>query len=462
MRLARLIGPELVSLVSESPGEVAELLDEIHPEDIAEIIADLDDDRAVKLITALPTDFAAQVFGRLDQERQEHLTELMGTGSVARIATEMDADDRADFFSILPPSVHEPLLEELERVDPEAAEDVEELVRWPDASAGGLMTTDYIAVGPDLKLADAIDEVRSNAKAAETVESIYVVDKSRRLLGMLTLRQLLLSKPNDRVGDVMITNVITVLPELDQEEAAKILAKYDLHTLPVVDQSGKMLGVITSDDIIDVVVEEQAEDAEKFGGMEALDAPYLQTSFWSMIRKRGGWLAVLFLGEMLTASAMAGYQDDVARTVVLAMFVPLIISSGGNSGSQASTLIIRAMAVGEVRLKDWWLIVGRELRAGLVLGLALGSIGVLRIVAWQAIFHSYGKHYGLVAATVGISLVGVVAWGTISGSMLPFVLRRLGLDPASASAPFVATLVDVFGLVIYFETARLLLGGSLL
>jgi magnesium transporter len=462
MRLARLIGPELLSLVSESPGEIVELLDEVHPEDIAEIISDLDDERAVKLITTLPTDYAAQVFARLDEERQESLTGLIGTGSVARIATEMDADDRADFFSILPPSVHEPLLEELEKVDPEAAEDVEELVRWPDASAGGLMTTDYISVGPDLKLADAINEIRSNAKAAETVESIYVVNKSRRLLGMLTLRQLLLSKPEDRVGDVMITNVISVLPELDQEEAAKILAKYDLHTLPVVDQNGKMLGVITSDDIIDVVVEEQAEDAEKFGGMEALDAPYLQTSFWSMIRKRGGWLAVLFLGEMITASAMAGYQNDVGRAVVLALFVPLIISSGGNSGSQASTLIIRAMAVGEVRLKDWWRIVGRELRAGLVLGLALGFIGVLRIVVWQALFHSYGEHYGLVAATVGISLVGVVAWGTISGSMLPFVLRRLGLDPASASAPFVATLVDVFGLVIYFETARLLLGGSLL
>jgi magnesium transporter len=462
MRLGRLIGPELVELVNESPGEIADLLDEIHPEDIAEVIADLDDDRAAKIIPTLPTDYAAQVFARLDEDRQHRLTELMGSWSIARIATEMDADDRADFFSILPPSVHEPLLEELENLDPEAAEDVEELVRWPDASAGGLMTTDYISVEPHLRLADATNEVRSNAKAAETVESIYVVDTAHRLVGMLTLRQLLLSKPDERVDDVMITNVISVRPELDQEEAAKILAKYDLHTLPVVDQIGRMLGVITSDDIIDVVVEEVAEDVQKFGGMEALDAPYLQTSFWSMIKKRGGWLAVLFLGEMITASAMAEYEHDVARAVVLAMFVPLIISSGGNSGSQASTLIIRAMAVGEVRLKDWWRIVGRELRAGLVLGLALGLIGVLRIIAWQGMFHTYGEHYGLVAATVGISLVGVVAWGTISGSMLPFVLRRLGLDPASASAPFVATLVDVLGLVIYFETARLLLGGSLL
>ncbi|HEX6273363.1 MAG TPA: magnesium transporter [Polyangiaceae bacterium] len=462
MRLARLIGPELLALVSESPGEVAELLDEVHPEDIAEIIAELDDDRSVKLITTLPNDYAAQVFARLDEKRQERLTELMGAGSVARIATEMDADDRADFFSILPPSVHEPLLEELEKVDPEAAEDVEELVRWPDGSAGALMTTDYVSVTPDLRLEDAINVLRSNAKAAETVESIYVVDKSHKLVGMLTLRQLLISKPEERVKDVMITSVITVAPELDQEEAAKILAKYDLHTMPVVQQSGKMVGVITSDDIIDVVVEEQAEDVQKFGGMEALDAPYLQTGFWSMIKKRGGWLAVLFLGEMITASAMADYEHDVARAVVLALFVPLIISSGGNSGSQASTLIIRAMAIGEVKLRDWWRIVGRELRAGLVLGLALGCIGVLRIVAWQALFKEYGEHYGLIAATVGISLVGVVAWGTIAGSMLPFVLRRLGLDPASASAPFVATLVDVLGLVIYFETARLLLAGSLL
>jgi magnesium transporter len=462
MRLARLIGPELLDLVGESPGEIVELLDEVHPEDIAELVSDLDDDRAVKLITTLPTDYAAQVFARLDEGRQERLTALIGTDSVARIATEMDADDRADFFSILPPSVHEPLLEELEKVDPEAAEDVEELVRWPDASAGGLMTTDYVSVKPNMKLSEAINELRSNAKAAETVESVYVVDKQRHLLGMLTLRQMLLAKPEDLVGVVMITNVISVQPEIDQEEAAKILAKYDLHTLPVVHHNGKMLGVITSDDIIDVVVEEQAEDVQKFGGMEALDAPYLQTSFWSMIKKRGGWLAVLFLGEMITASAMAGYEHDVARAVVLAMFVPLIISSGGNSGSQASTLIIRAMAVGEVRLRDWWRIVGRELKAGLVLGMALGLIGAIRVVAWQALFQSYGEHYGLVAATVGISLVGVVAWGTISGSMLPFVLRRLGLDPASASAPFVATLVDVLGLVIYFETARLLLSGSLL
>jgi magnesium transporter len=462
MRLGRLIGPELLSLVSENPAEIAELLDEIHPEDIAEIVSELEDDGAVKLITTLPTDYAAQVFARLDEKRQERLTELIGTGSVARIATEMDADDRADFFSILPPSVHEPLLEELEKVDPEAAEDVEELVRWPDGSAGALMTTDYVSVTPNLRLSDAINELRSNAKAAETVESIYVVDKTHHLLGMLTLRQMLLGKPEERVGDVMITNVISVQPEVDQEEAAQILAKYDLHTLPVVHQNGTMLGVITSDDIIDVVVEEQAEDVQKFGGMEALDAPYLQTSFWSMIKKRGGWLAVLFLGEMITASAMADYEHDVARAVVLALFVPLIISSGGNSGSQASTLIIRAMAVGEVRLRDWWRIVGRELRAGLVLGLALGMIGVVRIVAWQALFKEYGEHYWLVAATVGVSLVGVVAWGTIAGSMLPFVLRRLGLDPASASAPFVATLVDVLGLVIYFETARLLLAGSLL
>jgi magnesium transporter len=324
------------------------------------------------------------------------------------------------------------------------------------------MTTDYVSVTPNLRLSDAINELRSNAKAAETVESIYVVDNTHHLLGMLTLRQMLLGKPEERVGDVMITNVISVHPEVDQEEAAQILAKYDLHTLPVVHQNGTMLGVITSDDIIDVVVEEQAEDVQKFGGMEALDAPYLQTSFWSMIKKRGGWLAVLFLGEMITASAMADYEHDVARAVVLALFVPLIISSGGNSGSQASTLIIRAMAVGEVRLRDWWRIVGRELRAGVVLGLALGMIGVVRIVAWQALFKEYGEHYWLVAATVGVSLVGVVAWGTIAGSMLPFVLRRLGLDPASASAPFVATLVDVLGLVIYFETARLLLAGSLL
>ncbi len=462
MRVSHLIGPELLELVHDSPAEIAEAVEEIHPADVAEIIDSLDDNRAFDLFQALPTDYAAQVLPRLDEVRQTRLTERMGADSVARIATEMDADDRVDFFSVLPPAVGEPLLEQLEKVDPEAAEDVETLAKWPERSAGGLMTTDYIVVGPDLTLTQATEEIRARAREAETVESIWVVDGSNQLLGALTLRQLLLSRPDEKVREVMLENVISVPPELDQEEVAKILGKYDLHTLPVADQSRKLLGVITSDDVLDVINQEQAEDVQKMGGMEALDAPYMKVAFAQMVKKRAGWLAALFIGEMLTATAMSYFEGEIARAVVLALFVPLIISSGGNSGSQASTLVIRAMALDEVTLGDWWRVIRRELAAGLVLGTVLGSIGFLRIVVWASVSPIYGEHYMLIALTVFGSLIGVVTFGTLAGSLLPFVLRRLGFDPASASAPFVATLVDVTGLVIYFSVAALVLRGTLL
>src|SRR5688500_16923055 len=274
MRLARLIGPELATFVRESPDQLAELIDEIHPEDIADIVSELDDDRAVELLIHLPTEYAAQVFARLDEERQGVLASRMEVGSAARIAGEMDADERADFFSILPPTLGEPLLEELEKVDPEAAEDVQELRRWPDRTAGGLMTTDYIQVAPQLTIRDAIDEVRKSARDAETVETIYVVDSANRLLGYLTLRSLLLSATTEPVFDVMHQNVISVPPELDQAEVAKVLAKYDLHTLPVVTVEGEMLGVITSDDILDVIEEEQAEDVQKMGAIAPITDSY--------------------------------------------------------------------------------------------------------------------------------------------------------------------------------------------
>jgi magnesium transporter len=261
------------------------------------------------------------------------------------------------------------------------------------------------------------------------------------------------------VRDVMHADPVTVAEGMDQEAVARIAQRYGYLALPVVDAEGRMKGIVTMDDIVDVVQEEATEDAHKFGGMEALDFPYMQTGFWSLVRKRAGWLAILFVGEMLTATAMGHFEDEIARAVVLALFVPLIISSGGNSGSQASTLIIRAMALGEVKLRDWWRILSRELRAGVALGVILALIGATRIFAWQTFFRTYGAQYRSVVLTVGLSLVGVVTWGTLMGSMLPFALRRLRLDPASASAPFVATLVDVSGLVIYFEVARWVLGG---
>jgi magnesium transporter len=289
-----------------------------------------------------------------------------------------------------------------------------------------------------------------------------VLDQEQKLLGVVAFRELFAALPNQRIADIMRTKLITVHEDMDQEEVAKLFDLHHFQALPVVDASGVMKGIVTADDIVDVVREEATEDIQKIGGTEALDAPYLDVGFFSMVKKRAGWLMALFVGEMLTASAMGQYEHEIARAVVLALFVPLVISSGGNSGSQATTLVIRAMALGEVRLRDWWRVVRREFLSGLTLGLILAPIGVIRVLVWDSIFHTYGPHAGALAATVGVALVGVVLWGTMVGSMLPFLLRKLKFDPASASAPFVATLVDVTGLVIYFTAAQLILRGKLL
>jgi len=291
---------------------------------------------------------------------------------------------------------------------------------------------------------------------------VFVLDNEQKLMGVVSFSALFNASVRARVADIMRTQVITIPEQMDQETVATKFAQSRLLALPVVDQTGRMQGIVTADDVVDVVREEATEDMQKVGGVEALEAPYLEISMSRMLRKRVGWLCVLFLGEMLTASAMGFFEKEIERAVVLALFIPLIISSGGNSGSQATTLVIRAMALGEVRLRDWYRVVRREFIAGAGLGFVLSLIGFIRIVLWEVLFHTYGPHYVGVGLTVGISLLGVVLWGTLAGSMLPFILRRLGFDPASASAPFVATLVDVFGLVIYFTAAAVILGGTLL
>jgi magnesium transporter len=453
MRLARLIGPELADLVRESPGEVRELLEDIHPEDIADVVSEMPDEQAVELITQLPTDYAAQVFTRLDEERQGFLASMMGANSTARIATEMNADERADFFSMLPPDVGAPLLEELEKVDPEAAEDVEELTRWPETSAGGLMTTDYISVPPTIRMADATEEVRRSARQAETVETVWVVDGSHRLLGYLTLRNLLLSPSDERVSDAMQTNVISVPPELDQEEVAKILAKYDLHSLPVVDHKGEMLGLITSDDILDVMVEEQAEDVQKMGAIAPMPEGYFDATIGTYIKKRAPWLLVLFIGGFFTTTAMKSFDRVLSAIAQLAFYVPLLVSAGGNSGSQSSTLVIRGLAVGDIQTKDWWRVFVRELVQGLVLGTMLALLGVGR-----AFLSGDGAEF---AVLIACTILGIVLMGCVVGGMLPILLHRLGIDPATSSNPFIATLVDVFGIVIYLTLAQWLMADAL-
>jgi magnesium transporter len=369
-------------------------------------------------------------------------------------------DDAADVLQELKPDGRAMLLGQL---DEPTRREVNALLAYAEDDAGGLMSPRFARVRPDMRVDEAIRYLQRQARdRLETIYYAYVLDGDQHLLGVCSFRELFAAPPEKAVREIMHADPISAREDMDQEALARLVQQHGFLALPVVDADGRMKGIVTIDDIVDVVQEEATEDAQKFGGMEALDAPYLQTGFWHMIKKRAGWLAILFLGEMFTASAMGQFEDEIAKAVVLALFVPLIISSGGNSGSQASTLIIRAMALGEVKLRDWWRIIRRELASGLTLGIILASIGVVRILAWQGAFHSYGEHYALVAITVGISLIGVVTWGTLSGSMLPFILRRVGFDPASASAPFVATLVDVTGLVIYFEVAKLVLGGTLL
>lgn len=368
-------------------------------------------------------------------------------------------DDAADLIQEAEPADREPILAML---DDATRKEVTALLAYKEDVAGGLMSPRFARVRPDMQVDEAIRYLRLQARTLETIYYVYVLDAQQRLMGCCSFRELFAAAPERPIRDVMHTDLVTVLDTLDQESVSKLVKQHGFVAVPVVDAQGTMKGIVTVDDIVEVVDEEATEDIQKLGGMSALQEPYLQTDFWTMIRKRGGWLAALFVGEMLTTTAMAHFEEDIARAVVLAMFIPLIISSGGNSGSQATTLVIRAMALDEVRLRDWGRVAWREAASGMVLGALLGTIGLLRIALWQKATGDYGPHWAGVAATVGISLVGVTLFGTLSGSLLPFALRRVGLDPASASAPFVATLVDVSGILIYFGTASVLLKGTLL
>ncbi len=369
-------------------------------------------------------------------------------------------DDAADVIQAAPQAEHDGLLTLL---DDTTRAEVTALLSYAEDEAGGLMNPRYARVRPEMSVDEAISYLRRQARERlETIYYAYVLDAQQHLLGVASFRELFAAPGGKKIQEVMRMDVVTVSEQMDQEAVSQLFAHHDLIALPVVDGDRRMKGIVTVDDIVDVVQEEATEDIHKIGGMEALDGPYLQIGFLHMVKKRAGWLSALFLGEMLTATAMGYYEHQIEQAVVLALFIPLIISSGGNSGSQASTLVIRAMALGEVRLRDWWRVVRREVFTGFVLGAILGMIGLARILLWPARVRVYGDHYVLVGLTVAVSLIGVVLFGTIAGSMLPFILRRLGFDPASASAPFVATLVDVSGLIIYFTVASFILYGVLL
>lgn len=369
-------------------------------------------------------------------------------------------DDAADLTQAAPPEHREELLGLL---DNRTRNEVSALLAYAEDEAGGLMNPRFARVRPDATVDEAIGYLRRQARGRiESIYYVYVLDELQRLLGVVSFRELFSKAGAQSIRDIMHTDIVSVREDEHQEAVSRVFAQHSLQAIPVVDGESRMKGIVTLDDIVDVVQEEATEDIQKVGGMEALGAPYLNVGFTSMLKKRAGWLSALLIGEMLTATAMAFFEDEIARAVVLALFVPLIISSGGNSGSQASTLVIRAMALGEVRLRDLWRVARRELGAGLCLGAILGLLGFLRIVAWEALMPTYGAHYLLLGLTIFGSLLGVVTFGTLTGSLLPFLLRRLGFDPASASAPFVATLVDVTGLVIYFTVASLILRGTLL
>ena len=420
----------------------------------------------------MPADERQKTFTGLRRPDAEDLFVSLGAPDQAELLKHLPWEERRSWLRIPNPDGATDLIQQfpeserprlLELLDADMRIDVIALLAYADDVAGGLMNPRFTRLRPEITVDVAVRYLRAQVRRrGDHIYYAYVIDRDEKLVGVVSFRELLVAQPDRLISDVMKTDVVSVPATMDQEEVGRRFAEADFTALPVVDENGRIQGIVTADDVVNVVEEEATEDIQKLGGMEALGAPYLQVGFLQMIKKRAGWLTVLFVSEMFTATAMGFYQNEIEQAVVLALFLPLIISSGGNSGSQASTLIIRAMALGEVRIRDWWKVLVREASTGLALGAILGAIGLLRIFFWPERLQQYGQHYALVAFTVGCSLIGVVLWGTLAGSMLPFALRRLGFDPASASAPFVATLVDVTGIVIYFTVASVILHGVLL
>jgi magnesium transporter len=464
--VGNILAPEIKSMIdARNFGGLRELFREWPPADVADVILDLPEDEQVIIFRVLPAALAADVFEYIGIEEQQKLLRAMAHEQVVAILNEMSPDDRTALLEELPSAAARQLIRLL---TPEERHVATALLGYPEDSVGRLMTPDFIQVKEDWTVQHVLDYVRQYGRDTETLNFVYVVDDRGKLIDDVRMREFLLRPLTAKVSEIRDESFVALNVTDSQQDALNVFRRYDRAALPVVDSSGVLVGIVTSDDMLDVAEEEATEDIQKFGGMEALEEPYMRIPVWRMVRKRAGWLVILFLGEMLTATAMANYQAELAKALVLALFLPLIISSGGNSGSQASTLMIRAMALGEVTLRDWWRVMGREVQAGLSLGVILGAIGIIRVGAWAIIgeqyFHQqpYGAHWPLVALTVGIALVGVVLWGTLSGSMLPFLLRRVGADPATSSAPFVATLVDVTGLIIYFSIALVIMRGAML
>jgi len=439
--------------------EIHDFLNSLNISDVAELISGYDDFR-LQIISTLSVNRASGTFKILDFPVQKEIMQELPPLKAAELLNALPADDRTAFMEELPVEV---LRELIRLLEPEERRITLALLGYPEDSVGRLMTPDYLAVGQDWTIREVMEHIRQYGKNSETIDVIYVVNEQGRLIDDVRIREFIFASPDTRVSELVDGRYIALHMNDDQEKANQVFKMNNRVALPVVNDDNILLGIVTIDDILWVANEEFSEDMQKIGGTEALDEPYLEVPIFKLFKKRIVWLIVLFIGEMLTATAMGYYENEITRAVVLALFIPLIISSGGNSGSQASTLIIQSMAVGEVTLKDWWRVMRREIVSGLLLGSVLGVIGFFRVVLWGRFFPStYGDHYVLIGITVGISLIGVVLFGTLTGSMLPIVLKKLGADPAVSSAPFVATLVDVTGLIIYFSCAFLLLRGVIL
>jgi magnesium transporter len=458
--LSKLLMPEIESLIAERKLSILkEILSDWTPADIADLIVDLPEQDKVIVFRVLPADLATDTFEHLEFDTQEELLKAMGNEEVASILNDMSPDDRTALLEELPGTYAKRLIQLLSADERKVAQT---LLGYPENSVGRLMTPDYIAVKQDWLVSDTLEFIRKNGEDSETLNVIYVVDDKGKLIDDIRIREVILSPLDKMISDLMDENFTALNVHDDQEKAVDLFKKYDRVALPVIDNYGILIGIVTIDDIFDVAEEEATEDIQKIAGVSALEEPFPTIPIFSMVKKRAIWLTILFVAQILTAVAMGFFGDEISKAVVLSIFIPLVISSGGNSGSQAATLVIRAMAVGEIVLADWWLIMRREILSGLMLGGILGVIGFLQVAILTNVFHIISSHWVLIGITVFFSLIGIVLWGTISGSMLPFILKKLGADPATSSAPLIATLCDVTGLVIYFSVALLVLSGTLL
>lgn len=458
--LSQLLQPEIRSLIDERKlSTLKDILSDWTPTDIAELLNELNDNEQVIIFRLLPPDLATETFEYMDFDLQVALLKAMGKEEVASILNEMSPDDRTALLEELPGAAARQLISLLSAEERKVALT---LLGYPENSVGRLMTPNYIAVKPEWTINQALAHIREYGKDSETLNVIYVIDHRGKLIDDIKIRDILLAPLDSKISDLLDESYIVLNVNDDQETAVDIFKRYDRIAFPVVDHTGLLIGIVTIDDVLDVAEEEATEDFQKMGAVQVLEEPYSTVPIFTMIKKRAFWLGFLFIGGMFTTTALAAYEDAISQAVVLTLFIPLIIASGGNSGSQAATLVIRAMSLKEVNLKDWWFVMKREVFSGLALGGILALIGLIRIYLWHLSGFDFGTPWLLMAFTVGFSLIGIVLWGSLAGSMLPFILQKVGIDPASSSAPLVSTLVDVTGIVIYFSVAYLFLGGTLL